>query len=380
MADGWTSRGRTGFPLRSRGLVLLALPVLVSLASAQASEPRRPNIVFIFSDDHAYQAISAYGDPRKLIETPNIDRLAKEGMRFDRCLVPNSICGPSRATVLTGKYSHSNGFYNNTNSRFDGSQTTFPKLLQAAGYQTAIIGKWHLVSDPTGFDYWHILPGQGVYYNPPMIRQRRAGQARRATSTDIITDLSLDWLKNRDKSKPFLLMCQHKAPHREWEPALRHLGHDNDRKYPEPRHAVRRLRRPRQGRARPGHDDRQDDERRTTSSSSPPPGMTPEQRKAWDAYYEPRNEAFRKANLAGQGPGALEVQPLHARLPRLHQGGRRERRPPARITSTTRGWPTTRSSSTRPTRASTWASTAGSTSGGSSRSRCARRCWSAGRA
>ena len=126
--------------------------------------------MFLFCDDHAYQAISAYNDPRKLLETPNIDRIGREGMRFDRCLVPNSICGPSRATVLTGKYSHLNGFYNNSNSRFDGSQTTFPKLLQAAGYQTAIVGKWHLVSDPTGFDYWHILPGQGVYYNPPMIR------------------------------------------------------------------------------------------------------------------------------------------------------------------------------------------------------------------
>src|SRR5436853_7583601 len=145
-------------------------PLLMFFIVGDGRAATQPNILFIFSDDHGYQAISAYNDPRKLIETPNIDRLAKEGMRFDRCLVPNSICGPSRATVLTGKYSHANGFYNNTNSKFDGSQMTFPKLLREAGYQTAIVGKWHLVTNPTGFDYWEILPGQGVYYNPPMIR------------------------------------------------------------------------------------------------------------------------------------------------------------------------------------------------------------------
>ncbi len=209
-------------------LLLCGLSAFSAVAAAS-----RPNIVFIFSDDHAYQAISAYDDPRKLIQTPNLDRIANEGIRFDRCLVPNSICGPSRATVLTGKYSHANGFYNNINSRFDGSQVTFPKLLQAAGYQTAIVGKWHLVSDPTGFDYWDILPGQGVYYNPPMIRM---GERLKPEGyiTDIITDRSLDWLRKRDREKPFLLMCQHKAPHREWEPNLKYLGHDHDRKYPEP--------------------------------------------------------------------------------------------------------------------------------------------------
>ncbi|MBU6174592.1 MAG: sulfatase-like hydrolase/transferase, partial [Planctomycetes bacterium] len=130
--------------------------------------PTSPNIVFVFSDDHAYQSIGAYGS--KLVDTPNLDQLARDGMRFDRCLVTNSICGPSRATILTGKYSHKNGFLTNNKGVFDGSQVTFPKLLQAAGYQTAMVGKWHLVSDPTGFDYWHILPGQGAYYNPPMIR------------------------------------------------------------------------------------------------------------------------------------------------------------------------------------------------------------------
>ncbi|HVL12083.1 MAG TPA: sulfatase-like hydrolase/transferase, partial [Gemmata sp.] len=156
----------------SRRLLVALSAIALSLAGrATAAEPtKQPNIVFIFSDDHAYQAISAYGHPAKLLDTPNIDRIAKTGMRFDRCLVPNSICGPSRATILTGKYSHANGFYDNSYSRFDGSQVTVPKLLQKAGYQTAIVGKWHLVCDPTGFDQWHILPGQGIYYNPPMIR------------------------------------------------------------------------------------------------------------------------------------------------------------------------------------------------------------------
>ena len=127
----------------------------------------RPNILFIISDDHAYQAVSCYDGT--LNRTPNIDRIASEGMRFDRCYVTNSLCGPSRACILTGKYSHKNGFYDNIHSTFDGSQVTFPKLLQQAGYQTAIVGKWHLVSEPTGFDYWHILPGQGQYYRPDFI-------------------------------------------------------------------------------------------------------------------------------------------------------------------------------------------------------------------
>ena len=173
------------FPLRS--LVLACLLVAAS-SVARAASASTPNIVFIFSDDHAYQALSAYGDARKLLDTPNIDRIAKQGMRFDRCLVPNSICGPSRATVLTGTYNHINGFYNNSGSiRFDSSQTTFPKILQKAGYQTAIIGKWHLGSDPTGFDFWQILPGQGVYYNPPMIRMGETIQ-NAGYVTDIITD------------------------------------------------------------------------------------------------------------------------------------------------------------------------------------------------
>lgn len=282
--------------LRDSLIAAAAVSLLTSLTISAA--PPRPNIVFIFSDDHAYQAISAYGDERKLLETPNIDRLAKEGMRFDRCVVPNSICGPSRATVLTGKYSHMNGFYNNTNSRFDGSQTTFPKMLRAAGYQTAVIGKWHLISEPTGFDYWHILPGQGVYYNPPMIDNGKQVKHQGYT-TDIIADVSIEWLKNRDKSKPFLLMSQHKAPHREWAPPLRHLGHDGDRVYPEPPtlfddYANRGL---------AVRDQDMTIEKTMTPTDvklQAPAQLTAEQRAKWDAYYEPRNETFRKANLQGK--------------------------------------------------------------------------------
>ncbi len=276
-------------------LVALAAVLFSGLAASQ--ERSRPNILFIFADDHASQAISAYQHPLNLVQTPNIDRLAKEGMLFRRCLVPNSICGPSRAVIQTGKYNHINGFFRNGN-RFDGSQQTMPKLLHAAGYQTAVVGKWHLESDPQGYDYWHILPGQGVYYNPPMIKM---GQQVRHTgyTTDIITDLALDWLKSRDKNKPFLLMAQHKAPHREWSPPLRHLGWNKDRTFHEPDTLFDDY----SGRGKAEH--QQDmtiantftplDAKLTTPNS-----LNDEQRKEWDAYYEPRNKEFREANLSGK--------------------------------------------------------------------------------
>ena len=149
----------------STGIMIAGLAVTESCVKTD----QKPNIIFIMSDDHAYQAISAYGGMlSEFAPTPNIDRIANEGMRFNRCMVTNSICGPSRATIITGKYSHLNGFIDNTSS-FDGSQLTFPKLFQQAGYLTAMIGKWHLVTDPTGFDHWDILPGQGRYYNPEFI-------------------------------------------------------------------------------------------------------------------------------------------------------------------------------------------------------------------
>lgn len=277
-------------------LALIGSLWITSASAAEKSSP--PNILFIFSDDLTCQAISTYGESRRLLETPNMDRIAREGMRFDRCLVTNSICGPSRATILTGKYSHLNGFYNNSNSRFDSSQQTFVKLLHASGYATAMFGKWHLISDPVGFDHWHILPGQGVYYNPPMIKNGKKVN-HTGYATDIITDLSIEWLKNRDKSKPFLLMSQHKAPHREWSPALRHLGWDHDRNYPEPETLFDDF----SGRSQAVRDHDMGIDRTFTDLDAklkPAPNMTEEQLKVWNAYYEPRNEAFRKANLTGK--------------------------------------------------------------------------------
>ncbi|MCX5639175.1 MAG: sulfatase [Planctomycetota bacterium] len=188
-------------------------------------------MIFIMTDDHASHAISCYGS--KINKTPNLDRLAREGMRFNNCFCTNAICAPSRAVILTGKYSHLNGVIDNA-VKFDGSQQTFPKLLQKAGYRTAIIGKWHLQSDPAGFDYWNILIGQGVYHNPIMIEM---GRRKKYTGyvTDIITDLCLAWLKERPDYKPFCLMYHHKAPHREWEPDDKHakLYEDTDIPIPE---------------------------------------------------------------------------------------------------------------------------------------------------
>ncbi len=196
---------------------------------------KRPNIIFIMADDHAFQAVSAYGGPLKeYAPTPNIDRIAKNGMRFDRCLVTNSLSGPSRAVILTGKYSHLNGFLSNEAKEFDGSQQTFPKLLQQAGYTTAIIGKWHLGSNPTGFDHWEVLPGQGNYYNPDFItpegRHREEGYV-----TELITEKCIEWLSQvKDEGKPFMLMMHHKAPHREWQPAPNELTLYKDVTFPEP--------------------------------------------------------------------------------------------------------------------------------------------------
>lgn len=191
-----------------------------------------PNIVFIMCDDHSYQTISAYDN--RFINTPNIDRIGAEGVRFTNSFVANSLSGPSRACLLTGKHSHKNGFTNNEHGIFDGSQQTVQQLLREAGYTTAMIGKWHLVSEPTGFDYWNILTGQGDYYNPVFIENGEQS-VHPGYCTNITTDLALEWLENgRDRSKPFCLFLHHKAPHRSWMPDLCDLDLYEDVTYPLP--------------------------------------------------------------------------------------------------------------------------------------------------
>ncbi len=216
-------------------ILTLTLFILSSSAWAQSNQApntKRPNIVFIMSDDHAYQAISAYSN--RLIETPNIDRIAKMGMRFTNATVTNSICAPSRATILTGKHSHLNGKIDN-DFPFDTTNVTFPQLFQEAGYQTAMFGKLHFGNAPKGFDQYKILPGQGSYYNPDFITKNEGTIRVEGYVTDIITDMTLDWLEEeRNPNDPFLLFYLHKAPHREWLPAERHLEEFTQRTFPEP--------------------------------------------------------------------------------------------------------------------------------------------------
>ncbi|RPI12665.1 MAG: sulfatase, partial [Acidobacteriales bacterium] len=189
---------------------------LLGAAGAGLAAPGRPlpNILYVMADDHAAHAISAYGS--RINRTPNIDRIASGGVRFTNCFCTNSICTPSRAAILTGQYSHKNGVYT-LNDALDPKRNHVAKELQSAGYQTAMIGKWHLASDPTGFDYWNILPGQGAYYDPVFIEGGTKKQYK-GYCTDLIGSFTLDWLKQRNQRKPFFLMCHHKAPHRPWQP------------------------------------------------------------------------------------------------------------------------------------------------------------------
>ncbi len=270
----------------------------------QAVRPdKAPNILFIFTDDHASHAIGAYGTRFPGDITPNLDQLAADGMMFRRCGVTNSICAPSRAVILTGKHSHLNGVLTNA-ERFDGSQMTFSKLLQQIGYQTAIFGKWHLKSEPTGFDHYERLLGQGPYYNPTMRRPASndkgfTDRKHSGYTTDIITDLALDWLRDeRDEDQPFLMMVQHKAPHRHWQPPARHLDYLDDVSIEEPSNLF---------------DDYsglgtaakvQDMEIATTLTKNdlklvPQRGLDEKQAAIWNAAYQPKNAELERANLQG---------------------------------------------------------------------------------
>ncbi len=279
--------------------------------AAKKDKPVRPNILFIMSDDHASHAISSYGS--RINKTPNIDRLAKGGIRFSNCFCTNSICGPSRAVILTGKYSHLNGFATNRH-RFNGAQQTVSKLLQKAGYQTAMIGKWHLRTDPTGFDYWNVLPGQGQYYNPKLIEMGKPS-IHKGYVTDIITDIAIDYLdKRRDADQPFFMMCHHKAPHREWLPGPKYLTKYDGADLPEPPTLFDDY----STRGTPAREQEMTIDRHMRPVEDlkldPLPGkdgkpakmarfkkrLSPKQLAKWDAAYGPKNETFRKAKLSGK--------------------------------------------------------------------------------
>ncbi|MCL3780425.1 DUF4976 domain-containing protein [Prolixibacteraceae bacterium JC049] len=297
-------------------LTAIGMGALALTGCAKKSEPvKQPNIIFIMSDDHSYQTISAYSD--KLIKTPNIDRIASGGVIFQNSFVGNSICGPSRATLLTGKHTHINGQINNRVT-FDGSQETFPKLLQQAGYQTALVGKWHLRSNPTGFDYWNILPGQGEYYNPHFIEM---GQKKRFEGyvTNLTTDFALDWLNGRDKTKPFCLLLHNKAPHRTWMPDTADLKLFADRQFELPdnffdEYEGRQAAKEQKLSIRESDMDLVYDLKMADKEKeivTPRPGlangqrnrlkaMNPAQRKAWDAHYDPIIKDFKDRKLKGK--------------------------------------------------------------------------------
>jgi arylsulfatase A-like enzyme len=285
--------------------LFLALGCLLSSLNATESEntnglPKKPNILIIYSDDHAYQAISAYGDSRHLIETPNLDRLAREGIRFDRCLVTCSLCGPARAAVLTGKYAHLNGFYNNSNCRFDGSQLTYPKVLQKAGYQTAYFGKWHLESDPTGFDDYAVLHGQGQYFDARFITKDGKNNESKGYITDVVREKGLSWLEHRDPSKPFLLVIANKATHSPWVPNPKDLDFDHDRVYEPPSTLFDDY----SGRGIAEHDQKGEiaknmnrSDFKLTSHKQAGGEVPARYLSEWNAYYEPRNAKFKSEHL-----------------------------------------------------------------------------------
>ena len=276
------------------------------LAQDKTETKKRPNIVIIISDDHAFQAISAYGN--KYAKTTNIDRIAKEGVLFNKGYVTNSICGPSRAVILTGKYSHKNGFKDNENSHFDGSQDSFIKQLKGSGYSTAWIGKWHLESQPQGFDYWQILPGQGQYYNPDF--QMMDGTKKRTEGyvSDIVEDVSENWMDNRDKDKPFCLVIGHKATHRTWIPDTRDMGTFDNVTFPLPHNFYDDYANREAAKVQDmtisktmvmGYDMKMFKNQDEANKEGTVSRMNPEQRKKFDDYYLPIAADLKSRNLSG---------------------------------------------------------------------------------
>ncbi len=295
-----------------RSLFLFFLLLLSSLFSCQTTkkqdaEKTRPNILFIMTDDHAVRALSCYDG--NINQTPNLDRIANDGVIFRNSFVSNSICAPSRAVLLTGKHSHLNGQIDN-GVTFDGTQMTFPKVLQKAGYQTALVGKWHLRSDPTGFDYWNILPGQGQYHNPDFIEM---GNQKRIEgyATTVTTDIALKWLDKRDEEKPFCLLLHHKAPHRTWQPDTSYLKEFADKEYPVPANffdtfegreamAVQKLS-IRTEDMDLSYDLKMESEKIPSRfpNYKHKTRMNDAQKEAWDAHYDPVIEDFLKKNPQG---------------------------------------------------------------------------------
>lgn len=289
------------------GVLLLLLSGCAPLEKnkPQAETQQRPNIVFIISDDHAYQAISAYGGRlAEVAPTPNIDRIADSGMLFTNCLVTNSICGPSRATILTGKYSHQNGFIDNTfGSQFDFNQQTFAELLQAAGYKTGVLGKLHLGAKPSkGFDYIDILPGQGSYYNPVFINEQ--GQYKlEGYTTEIITEKAIQWMDSiKSDAQPFMLFLGHKSPHRPWQPGPNEIGMYEGVTIPEPESLFDTYTGNRTVAAMNfmSISEAMKLEQDLKITSGPQGGFTSKQQKTWDSIYGPINEKFNKENPTGK--------------------------------------------------------------------------------
>lgn len=271
------------------------------------AQQQQPNIIIIVSDDHAFQSIGAYGS--NLMKTPSIDRIAKEGVRFDKGYVTNSICGPSRAVILTGKYSHKNGFKDNENSKFDGSQDSFVKQLRNGGYQTAWIGKWHLETTPQGFDHWQVLPDQGQYYNPDFLMQDGSKKRYEGYVTNVVEDVAEDWLDQRDQSKPFCLVIGHKATHRVWLPDTSDMGMFDKVKFPLPHNFYDDYKTREAAKIQDmsiaktmvmGYDLKMFGSEAEADREGSVKRMNPAQRAKFNAYYEPIAADLKARNLTGK--------------------------------------------------------------------------------